>query len=84
MDDRLYSSLKTIARVENRSVSQEVISILEKYLSNPAMYTHNPTKEFLSLSGSWSDDQTAEEMISDVKKNRNNSRRFKTENVIFD
>jgi len=38
IDDRLYSLLKLRAKSENRSVSQEVISIIEKYLSNPALF----------------------------------------------
>ena len=84
LDDRLYSSLKTIAKMENRSISQEVISIIEQYLSNPSLFKSNPTKEFIALSGSWSDDRDADEIISDIKNNRNTSKRFKTENVIFD
>jgi len=51
IDDRLYASLKAIAKSQNRSISQEVISIIEKYLSNPAVYKNNPTKEFIALSG---------------------------------
>jgi len=84
IDDRLYSSLKTLAKSENRSLSQEVISILEKYLSNPVVFKNNPTREFLSLSGSWSDNRTAAEIIKDIKKNRRNSKRFEAPNVLFD
>jgi hypothetical protein len=84
IDDRLYSSLKTIAKSENRSISQEVISIIEKYLSNPSVYKNNPTKEFISLSGSWEDKRKADEIIDSIYKSRNNSKRFKSENVIFD
>ena len=84
IDDRLYSSLKAIAKSENRSISQEVISIIEKYLSNPAIYKNNPTREFIALSGAWEDDRSANEIIDSIKKSRNNSKRFKSENVIFD
>jgi hypothetical protein len=70
MDDRLYSSLKAIAKSENRSVSQEVISIIEKYLSNPLVFKNNPTKEFIALSGAWDDKRNADEIIDSVKKNR--------------
>lgn len=84
IDDRLYSSLKAIAKSENRSISQEVISIIEKYLSNPAIYKNNPTREFLALSGAWDDERNADEIIDSIKKSRNNSKRFKSENVIFD
>ena len=84
LDDRLYSSLKNLAKSENRSLSQEVISILEKYLSNPVLFKNNPTREFLSLSGSWADDRTADEIVKDLKKNRRNSKRFEAQNVLFD
>jgi plasmid stability protein len=84
IDDRLYSSLKNLAKSENRSLSQEVISILEKYLSNPVGFKNNPTREFLSLSGSWADNRTADEIVKDIKKNRRNSKRFEAQNVLFD
>jgi plasmid stability protein len=84
IDDRLYASLKELAQSENRSLSQEVISILEKYLLNPALFKNNPTREFLSLSDSWDDDRTADEIIHDIKKKRRNSKRFGVEHVIFD
>jgi hypothetical protein len=84
IDDRLYSSLKNLAKSENRSLSQEVISILEKYLSNPVAFKNNPTREFLSLSGSWEDNRTADAIVKDIKKNRRNSKRFEAQNVLFD
>jgi plasmid stability protein len=84
IDNRLYSSLKDLAKSENRSLSQEVISILEKYLANPAVFNNNPTGEFLSLSGSWDDNRMADEIIDDIKKKRRNSKRFEADNVLFD
>ncbi len=84
IDDRLYTSLKAIAKSQNRSISQEVISIIEKYLSNPAVYKNNPTREFISLSGAWEDDRNADEIIDSIKKFRKNSERLKKDNVVFD
>ena len=84
LDDRLYASLKAIAKSENRSISQEVISIIEKYLSNPSVYKSNPTREFIALSGAWDDSRSADEIIDSIKKSRKNSKRFKSENVLFD
>ena len=52
IDDRLYETLKTKAKLDNRSLSQEVISILERFLANPIYFEKSPTDEFLSLSGS--------------------------------
>jgi len=84
VDDRLYSLLKAKAKRENRSLSQEVVSILENYLSNPASFSRNPTKEFLSLAETWTDERTAEEIINQIKQSRKNSKRFEAENVLFD
>ena len=84
LDDRLYSSLKSIAKSENRSISQEVISIIEKYLSNPYVFSNNPTRDFISLSDSWDDKRSADEIIDSIHSYRNKSKRFSSENVIFD
>jgi hypothetical protein len=84
IDDRLYASLRKLATTDKRSISQEVIYILEKYLSMPKIFDKNPTEEFLKLSGSWEDDRTADEIISDIRKNRKNSNRFRNKNELFD
>lgn len=84
LDDRLYSSLKTVAKSENRSISQEVISIIEKYLSNPQFFSSNPTRDFISLSDSWDDNRSADEIIYTIQNSRKNYKRFSSENVIFD
>ncbi len=84
LDDRLYNSLKLKAKMENRSISQEVIYILEKYLSNPSEYNNCTTKEFLSLCNAWDDDKDADEIINNIKKDRKNSERFDNVNVLFD
>jgi hypothetical protein len=84
IDDRLYESLRERASREKRSISQEVILILEKYLSRPNAYDVNPTDEFLLLAGAWSDDRSADEIISDIRGNRRNSSRFAGEDRVFD
>lgn len=84
IDDRLYASLKAVAKSQNRSISQEVISIIEKYLSNPSIYKNNPTREFIALSGAWEDKRNADEVIDLIKKSRKNPERFRKENALFD
>ena len=84
IDDRIYENLKRISGENRRSISQEVIYIIETYLSEPHVIRKNSTKEFLNLSGSWGDDREAEEIISEIKKNRTTNRRFSKENGIFD
>jgi len=82
LDNRLYAVLKAVAKSENRSLSQQVISILEQYLANPAAYKGNPTREFITLCGAWEDDRSADEIIDALKNSRKNSER--NANVLFD
>jgi plasmid stability protein len=84
VDDRLYSLLKAKAKKENRSLSQEVISILENYLANPVTFNKNPTRDFLSLAEAWSDDRPAKAITGQIRRSRKNSKRFEAENVLFD
>jgi plasmid stability protein len=82
VDDRLYDSLKQKAKIDNRSISQEVIVILETYLSNPDIYNINSTREFLKLS--WDDNRNAKEIINDIIKDRKNKKTFGEYNGVFD
>ena len=84
IDDSLYDSLRQLASNEKRSISQEVVHILEKYLSIPTAFDQNPTEEFLKLSGSWEDSRTADEIIHDIKSHRVNSKRFRDSNAFPD
>jgi plasmid stability protein len=82
VDDRLYASLKQKAKNDNRSVSQEVISILEYYLSTPNISHENSTREFLNLS--WDDTRAAAEIIDTLSKDRKNKNSFGEFNGVFD
>lgn len=84
IDKNLYNELKNVARRENRSVTQEVIHILQKYLANPHAFDQNPTRAFLSLAGAFEDSRSADEIVAEIRKGRKNSRRFKGSNGIFD
>lgn len=84
MDDKIYENLKRIAKKHRRSISQEVIHIIETYLSEPHTIRKNSTEEFLNLSGSWEDDRGAEEIIKEIKRLRTANRRFDKDNGIFD
>jgi len=84
IDDRLYASLKRLATRENRSLSQEVIFILEKFLCSPSSFQTNPTKEFLEMAGSWDDDREADQIIREIKAARKHGSRFRSKNGVFD
>ncbi len=82
IDDRLYTSLRQKAQKENRSISQEVISILEQYLANPDRIKENPTKEFLNLF--WDDDRTGDKIVRDIRKARRNKKSYGDFNGLLD
>jgi plasmid stability protein len=81
IDDRLYDSLKQKAQSDNRSISQEVIAILETYLSNPNNHIINSTRELLKLS--WDDNKNADEIINDLINDRKNKRSFGEYDGVF-
>lgn len=72
IDEKLYESLRNLAAREKRSISQEVVFILQKYISKPAEFEPNQTDEFLRLAGSWKDSREADEIIGEIKKSRKN------------
>jgi len=84
IDDRLYNFLKVSAKLQNRSISQEVITIIQNHLNSSQKNHNNSTLEFLSLEGAWMDDRKAEEIIKDIRNGRNKSNRFGAKNGLFD
>ena len=86
IDIKLYNSLKRIAKKDHRSISQEVINIIERYLNQPNNEFMNSTEEFLKLSGSWEDSRSSDEIIKDIRKSRNikKSKKGRFNNGIFD
>lgn len=81
MDDALYEILGRRAAMENRSISQEVVAIIQRYLSSPSSSESCPDDAVLALAGTWKDDRSADEIIADIRKSRtNDTRRFK---VVF-
>ncbi len=84
MDDRLYDRLKFVAKQDNRSISQQVVTILQDYFTSVPVKTKNATEEFLKLAGTWEDTRTTEEIIDDIYTSRINSARFEALDGIFD
>ncbi len=84
IDNRLYESLKRRAELEHRSVSQEVVMIIESHLKRDNLETENQTLEFLKLTNSWHDDKNAEDIISDIRSSRSKTNRSRITNELFD
>jgi plasmid stability protein len=75
MDERLYRALCARASREHRSVSQEVVKIVQEHLSRPCGSGMATGEELLSLAGSWKDDRSEKEIARDIRKSRCNRRR---------
>ena len=84
IDGRLYDSLKVSAKLQNRSISQEVITIIQDYLNSPQKPSANTTLEFLSLTGAWNDEKSAEEIVTGMRSGRVKSGRFGGKHGVFD
>ena len=72
MDDDLYGALGRRAAMENRSISQEVISIIKAYLAAPRPAV--PEDEVLKLAGSWDDRRSADEIVDAIRSERSTTR----------
>lgn len=83
MDDRLYRALGARAALDNRSISQEVVSIIREFLSRPGRDPGEATRALLELSGSWQDDRSARQIATDVRKARRTGRRFRKRRDVF-
>ena len=78
IDDKLYKNLGKRAKMDNRSISQEIIAILKEHLSETRRCDASiSTDKFLNLCGTWKDDRSADEIITEIKTNRQSSERFK-------
>lgn len=83
IDDDLYTTLRTRAARDRRSISQEVVHIIERYLARPESPTE-AGEEFLALIGSWDDQRPAHEIVADVRARRVASTRFDNAHELFD
>ena len=73
IQDELYAQIKELAAAENRSVAQQVVFLIREYLaSKRRLPLRTPAEVLLELSGSWEDDRSSEEIISDIKAARRN------------
>ena len=77
IDDSLYEGLRRRAKAQHRSLSQEVVHIIEDYLSRPANDPARQTDMFLQLAGAWQGPEKAEEIVASIRKARVNSDRFR-------
>lgn len=79
IDDQLYLQIKEMAAAENRSVSQQILFLVSRYMANKKLYERSktPAEVLLSLSGSWEDARSGEAIVSSLRKARKVRNRFK-------
>jgi len=83
-DDRLYAALRARAAMQNRSVSQEVVTMIRQCLSQPPEDPRAATLAALELAGSWEDDRSAGEIADEAMAGRRTERRFNSQSDVFD
>ncbi len=84
IDDELYMAIKKRAGRDHRSISQEVVQMIETCLAMPSSKNTNATNEFLELTGSWGDDGDAKSIVKMIRKGRGKSSRFGKSTDVFD
>ena len=79
IEDNLYKKIKEMAASENRSVSQQVLSLIKEYIARKGKIQSlkPPAQVLLELSGSWEDNRSADKIISEIKRGRKNSKKLK-------
>lgn len=67
IDDDLYRALKARAKRDNRSVSQEVVMLIEEFLARGGGERRRPAADMLDLAGTWVDDRPAREIAAEIR-----------------
>lgn len=83
LDDRLYQALGARAASDNRSISQEVVTMIREFLARPPCDPREATGELLALAGSWQDERSAQQIASDLRKSRRSRRRGRKNSDVF-
>jgi len=75
-DEALYKALGARAKRDNRSISQEVVKVIQDFLGRPSGSAEEATRAFLALSGSWEDKRSARQVAQHIRKRRRSGKRF--------
>ena len=75
IDDALYARLRQMAAADHRSISQEVLHLIEEYLAREEArpVTATSARALLALAGTWEDERSADEISAAVKAARRNA-----------
>lgn len=67
-DEALYKALGERAKRDNRSISQEVVKLIQDFLARPSGSAEEATRAFLALAGSWEDTRSARQIARDIRR----------------
>ena len=81
IDRRLIKALGARAESEDRSLNEEVLTMLSDSLARPSRRTEEATRALLELAGSWKDKRSARQIASAIRKARRSRRRSGRRNV---
>jgi plasmid stability protein len=84
MDDALYKALGARAARDNRSISQEVVTVIEEFLARRGESPASATRAFLELAGSWRDERSAKKIAGELRRARRNRGRRSRIKDVFD
>jgi len=75
IDDDLYREIKRMAASEKRSISQQVLYLIQDYLAKKPCCdkAQTPSEVLIELHGSWLDEREADDIIDQIKKARKNA-----------
>jgi hypothetical protein len=82
-DEALYKALGARARLDNRSISQEVVKLIQDFVARPSGSTEESTRAFLTLAGSWKDTRSPRRIAQDIRKGRRTGKRFRGGGNVF-
>ena len=74
LDDRLYQAPGARAAMDNRSTSQEVVTLIRQFLAQRPTDPREATIQLPELAGSWDDERSAEHIASDLREARRSRR----------
>jgi plasmid stability protein len=75
LDDDLYRALGARAEMDNRSISQEVVTMIREFLGRPNNDPLEASRALMELAGSWIDDKPAAEIARALRKARRSRKR---------
>ena len=75
IDDALYARIRQMAATDHRSISQEVLHLIEEHLAHreDQLVAATSAAALLALAGSWDDERSADEIIAGLRAARRNT-----------